>query len=79
MLLNCKKCGSPNLVKSGKTKYGTQRYLCKECHYHGTVTGGKSVKDKTQPPCSICGNKGYSKGLCQYHYHQQRYLEKKKN
>jgi transposase-like protein len=75
--MNCKKCFSLELVKSGLTKYGTQVYQCKSCGYHGTMTGGKTVKGKKQPPCSICGAEGYSKGLCKKHYHQQKYLQSK--
>jgi transposase-like protein len=75
--MNCKKCGSLNLVKSGLTKYETQVYACKSCGYHGTMTGGKTIKGKSQPPCSICGDTGYSKGLCKKHYHQQRYQQLK--
>lgn len=70
MEINCKRCGSHNLVKSGLTKYKTQLYLCKDCHYHGTMTGGVTVKGKNQGTCQLCSEPAIAKGLCSKHYHQ---------
>ena len=71
--MNCKKCNSTNLVKAGKTAYGTQVYNCKDCGYRGTMTGG--ISRKKHDKCSICGGKHFAKGLCSYHYYQQYYAE----
>jgi len=39
---NCKKCHSPNYVKSGHTR-GHQRYKCKECGCQFTATKPRGV------------------------------------
>lgn len=31
-MFKCPKCGSKNTRTNGKTKKGTVRYLCKDCH-----------------------------------------------
>ncbi len=33
--MNCKYCGSPNLIRRGKSDHGDTRYHCKKCHRWG--------------------------------------------
>ena len=33
----CPRCGSVNLVKNGKNRYGNQQYLCKDCRKSGVL------------------------------------------
>ena len=33
----CPRCGSVNLVKNGKNRYGNQQYLCKDCRKYGVL------------------------------------------
>ena len=33
----CRKCGSIDIVKNGRTKAGKQKYHCKDCHAYGTL------------------------------------------
>ena len=43
----CKKCGSGDVYKNGKNKYGQQKYRCKGCSYNfegDTVPGGTKHK-----------------------------------
>jgi transposase-like protein len=37
--MECKKCGSTNTVKNGRTATGQQQYHCRACSVY-TVTGG---------------------------------------
>jgi len=34
----CRKCGSPNIEKNGRTKAGVQKYHCRSCHFYGSLT-----------------------------------------
>jgi transposase-like protein len=33
----CRKCGSTNIVKNGRNRYGSQQYLCKDCRALGVL------------------------------------------
>jgi transposase-like protein len=33
----CPRCGSANLVKNGRNRYGNQQYLCKDCRKSGVL------------------------------------------
>ena len=34
----CRKCGSPHIVKNGRNRCGSQQYLCKSCRAVGVLT-----------------------------------------
>ena len=34
----CRQCGSPNIVKNGRNRSGSQQYLCKDCRAAGVLT-----------------------------------------
>ena len=43
----CRKCGSINIRKNGKTKHGDRKYHCKDCNFYGTpVTQEEKQKKK---------------------------------
>ena len=75
--ISCKRCNSVQLSKSGKTRYGTQLYLCKNCGYHGTMTGGIVIKGRNQGTCLKCNHPAVSKQLCERHYQEKVRLERK--
>jgi len=33
----CRKCGSINIRKNGKTEGGAQKYHCRDCNFYGTL------------------------------------------
>ena len=33
----CRKCGSVDIRKNGRTKKGSQKYHCKTCDFYGTL------------------------------------------
>jgi len=33
----CPRCGSTNIVKNGKNRYGSQQFLCKDCRKSGVL------------------------------------------
>lgn len=35
--MECRKCGSENLVRNGHNRCGTQQYKCKECGWKGIL------------------------------------------
>ena len=41
--MNCPKCGSPQIIKYGKTHYGKPRFKCQEC-------GRQFVENPTKQP-----------------------------
>ena len=36
--LNCRKCGSVELVKNGKNAVGNPKFKCKICNFSGVIT-----------------------------------------
>jgi RNase P subunit RPR2 len=75
--MQCKKCNSTNLIKSGTTTRGKTTephtiYTCKDCGCRGTMTTDKGGRPKIQSVCEICGKKAFAKGLCQTHYRQMK-------
>ena len=44
---SCPRCSSQDTIKSGKIK-GRQRYHCKACHYHYTVTQKSDTSSEAQ-------------------------------
>jgi insertion element IS1 protein InsB len=45
--MQCKKCGSENVVKNGRTKHGHQQYHCRECGVY-TTTDTQEQKRQAQ-------------------------------
>ena len=35
--LTCRRCGSTDLRKNGRTTSGQQKFHCKECNFYGTL------------------------------------------
>jgi transposase-like protein len=35
--ISCRKCGSLNLRKNGRTRTGQQKFHCKDCNAYGTL------------------------------------------
>ena len=45
----CRKCGSINIRKNGRTKDGAQKYHCKDCNFFGTlITQEEKQKEKEE-------------------------------
>ncbi len=36
-IYTCRGCGSENLIKNGKNRYGNQQYYCKDCKKSGVL------------------------------------------
>lgn len=62
MAVQCKKCGSKNIVKSGNVR-GKQRYFCKECSCH-FVEGDL----RKQPTAEIRAACVFLSALCKGYY-----------
>lgn len=47
--IKCRKCGSENIKKNGKTYTGRQKFHCKDCKFYGTLnTKDSEIKTKEQ-------------------------------
>ncbi len=44
----CRKCGSINIRKNGKTKHGDQKYHCKDCNFYGTLVTQEEKQKKKE-------------------------------
>jgi transposase-like protein len=45
--VKCRKCGSENIKKNGKTYTGKQKFHCKDCKFYGTLdTKDSEIKEK---------------------------------
>ena len=44
----CRKCGSINIQKNGRTKEGAQKYHCKACNFYGTLNTQKEKYQKKE-------------------------------
>jgi transposase-like protein len=62
----CKKCGSPDIRKNGRTKAGAQKYHCKSCGFYGTI-GNREEKQKKKeeliekPLCERVSQRGIAR------------------
>jgi len=45
-IYHCRGCGSSNLVKNGKNRYGNQQYLCKDCKKSGVLDPKNSYTEE---------------------------------
>ena len=48
----CVHCGQSHIVKNGKRKDGTQRYLCRDCHKSFLPSSG-SIVSRSRKPVSL--------------------------
>src|SRR5262245_36071458 len=44
--LGCRRCGSVNLVKNGRTQSGQQKVKCNDCHFFGTLELRSNQKER---------------------------------
>ena len=44
----CRKCGSINIRKNGKTENGDQKYHCKDCGFYGTLVTQEEKQKKKE-------------------------------
>ncbi len=44
----CRKCGSTNIRKNGRTKEGAQKYHCKTCNFYGTLITQEEKQKKKE-------------------------------
>jgi transposase-like protein len=44
-IFTCRGCGSSNLIKNGKNRYGNQQYLCKDCKKSGVLNPKNSYTE----------------------------------
>ena len=44
----CRKCGSINIRKNGRTKNGAQKYHCKDCGFYGTLDTQEEKQKKKE-------------------------------
>jgi transposase-like protein len=44
-IYTCRGCGSSNIVKNGKNRYGNQQYRCKECNKSGVLNPKNSYTE----------------------------------
>ena len=42
----CRKCGSINIRKNGKTENGDRKYHCKNCNFYGTLVTQEEKQKK---------------------------------
>lgn len=45
----CTKCGSTSIIKNGKRKDGTQKYVCKDCRTNFVVSSGTVLEGTKKP------------------------------
>ncbi len=43
----CRHCGSYDIQKNGRNKYGQQKYHCKACHFYGTLETKEKENEET--------------------------------
>lgn len=63
----CKYCHGDRLHSKGKTKSGTQRYKCLNCHKSFTMSDNRG-RPPAKGVCQVCGGKIHAHGLCKKHY-----------
>ena len=44
----CRKCGSADIRKNGRTKAGAQKYHCKSCNFYGTLITQEEKQKKKE-------------------------------
>ena len=44
-IYTCRGCGSSNLIKKGKNRYGNQQYRCKDCNKSGVLNPKNSYTE----------------------------------
>ncbi len=54
--MECKKCGSSNLIKGGFSPDGTQRYLCRDCGSRQVFSHRKAGRPQKSHPRLKCVN-----------------------
>jgi len=64
--ISCRKCGSADIRKNGRTKAGAQKYRCKSCNFYGTlITQEEKQKKKIKAIDFFCSGGGMTYGMRQ--------------
>ena len=45
-IYTCRGCGSTNIIKNGKNRYGNQQYRCKDCQKSGVLNPKNSYTEE---------------------------------
>ena len=72
--VKCRKCGSENIKKNGKTYTGKQKFHCKDCKFYGTLdTKDSEIKEKERLIEKLLFRKGFTKGYLKNYRNKSKY------